>query len=83
MAWQMTGQRFTLGLVFWRCGMIRIVWRVLLRGCCNLLVFQRQRQLIQDLGPRSKPMLAHPGQLVFELLDQNVAMSSPQVLCHF
>ena len=73
-AWEMTGQWFTLGFALWRrCRLTGIGWRGFLRGRGNLFVFQRQRQLVQGLGPRSEPMLAHPGQLVFELLDQDVA----------
>ena len=74
-AGKMTGQGLTLGLAFWRRGPIRIgiVWQGFLRGCGNLLVFQRQCQLIQSLRAGSEAMLAHPGQLVLELLDQDVA----------
>jgi hypothetical protein len=68
----MPGQRFTLWLAFGRCGLIRlrIVWRGLLRGRRNLFVFQHQGQLIQSLGAGPEAMLAHPEQLVLELLDK-------------
>ena len=59
----MTGQRFTPGLALWCHGLIGIgvVWRGVLRGCGNLLVFQPQRQLIQGLGTGPEAMLVHPG----------------------
>ena len=49
---------------------IGVVWRGVLRGGGNLLVFQPQRQLIQSFRAGPKAMLAHSSQLMPELLDK-------------